>query len=217
MAAIVTDQFRILNAENFVNSVTNTSNSYYVFVGLANPTESGFGKSSTWDTNTPSPIDNFEYQGFVSDNMSFGRKITSANVRRVVRRINWVQGTRYEMYRQDYSINSLSPVSKSARLYDSNYYVMNSEFKVYTCIDNGSSGISTTGSASLDEPTFTDLEPSKAGVSGDKYVWKYLFSVPPSDVIKFDSTEYITLPNDWETTTNAQITAVRDNGDSTVN
>ena len=217
MAAIVTDQFRILNAENFVNSVTNTSNAYYVFVGLANPTASGFGKSSTWDTNTPSPIDNFEYQGFVSDNMSFGRKVTSSNVRRVVRRINWVQGTRYEMYRQDYSINSLSPVSKSARLYDANYYVMNSEFKVYTCIDNGSSGISTTGNASLDEPTFTDLEPSKPGVSGDGYVWKFLFSVAPSDVIKFDSTEYITLPNDWETTTNAQIAAVRDNGDSTVN
>ena len=72
-------------------------------------------------------------------------------------------------------------------MYDANYYVMNSEFKVYVCIDNGSSGISTTGNASLDEPTFTDLEPSKAGVSGDGYVWKYLFSVSPSDVIKFDS------------------------------
>jgi len=217
MAAIVTDQFRILNAENFVDSVTNTSNAYYVFVGLGNPAASGYERSSTWDSNTPSPIDNFEYQGFVSDNMEFGRKVTSSNIRRVVRRIDWTQGTRYEMYRHDYSINSLSPVSKAARLYDSNYYVMNSEFKVYICIDNGSSGISTTGNASLDEPTFTDLEPSKAGVSGDGYVWKYLFSVAPSDVIKFDSTEYITLPNDWATTTNAQIAAVRDNGDSTVN
>ena len=46
---------------------------------------------------------------------------------------------------------------------------MNSDFKVYICIDNGSSGINTTGNASLDEPTFTDLEPSKAGTSGDGY------------------------------------------------
>ena len=60
---------------------------------------------------------------------------------------------------------------------------MNSDFKVYVCIDNGSSGINTTGNASLDEPTFTDLEPSKAGTSGDGYQWKYLFTVSPSDII----------------------------------
>ena len=57
------------------------------------------------------------------------------------------------MYRQDYSLDNLTPTTKSARLYDANYYVMNSEFKVYTCIENGSSGINTTGNASLDEPT----------------------------------------------------------------
>ena len=30
MSAIVTDQFRILNANNFVESVENTNNSYYL-------------------------------------------------------------------------------------------------------------------------------------------------------------------------------------------
>ena len=46
MAAIVTDQFRILNAENFVDSVTDSSNSYYVFVGLSNPkANEGYGQS----------------------------------------------------------------------------------------------------------------------------------------------------------------------------
>jgi hypothetical protein len=103
------------------------------------------------------------------------------------------------------------------RLYDANYYVINSEYKVYVCIDNGSSGINTTGNASQDEPTFTDLEPSPAGESGDGYLWKYLYTVSPSDIIKFDSIEYITVPNDWTTTTDAQITAVRENGNSTLN
>ena len=37
MSAIITDQFRILNANNFVESVENTTNSYYVFSGLPNP------------------------------------------------------------------------------------------------------------------------------------------------------------------------------------
>lgn len=217
MAAIVTDQFRILNANNFVESIENSSNSYYVFLGLSNPTQVGFGRTSDWNTNTPNPVDNFNNINHVSDTMIFGKKITSVNVKRLVRRIDWTQGTRYEMYRHDYSITDPSPVTQSSRLYDANYYVMNSNYNVYICIDNGSSGINTTGNASQDEPLFTDLEPSRAGESGDGYIWKYLFTVSPSDIIKFDSTEYISVPNNWSTSIDSQIQAVRENGDSTVN
>ena len=217
MAAIVTDQFRILNASNFVDNVTDSNNSYYVFVGLSNPTTSGFGRKTDFNTDTPSPTDNFNYMNFVGDNMSFGKKVTSDNVRRLVRKITWSRGTKYEMYRHDYSNDNKSPITGSSRLYDANYYVMNSDFKVYVCIDNGSSGISTTGNASLDEPTFTDLEPSKAGTSGDGYLWKYLFTISPSDIIKFDSTDFISVSNNWSSSTDAQIAAVRDNGDSDIN
>ena len=219
MAAIVTDQFRILNASNFVDNVTDSNNSYYVFVGLSNPTTSGFGRRSDWNeaNKTPSPTDSINYMNFVGDNMSFGKKVTSDNVRRLVRKITWNRGTKYEMYRHDYSNDKKSPITGSSRLYDANYYVMNSDFKVYICIDNGSSGINTTGNASLDEPTFTDLEPSKAGTSGDGYLWKYLFTVSPSDIIKFDSTDFISLSNNWSASTDSQIAAVRDNGDSDIN
>ena len=217
MAAIVTDQFRILNASNFVDNVTDSNNSYYVFVGLSNPTTSGFGRATDFNTDTPSPTDNVNYMNFVGDNMSFGKKVTSDNVRRLVRKISWSRGTKYEMYRHDYSLTNRSPLTGSTRLYDANYYVMNTDFKVYICIDNGSSGISTTGNASLDEPTFTDLEPSKAGTSGDGYLWKYLFTVSPSGIIKFDSTDFISVSNNWSSSTDSQIAAVRDNGDSDVN
>ena len=217
MAAIVTDQFRILNASNFVDNVTDSNNSYYVFVGLSNPTTSGFGRATDFNTDTPSPTDNVNYMNFVGDNMSFGKKVTSDNVRRLVRKISWARGTKYEMYRHDYSLTNRSPITGSTRLYDANYYVMNVDYKVYVCIDNGSSGISTAGNASLDEPTFTDLEPSKAGTSGDGYLWKYLFTVSPSDIIKFDSTDFISVSNCWSSSTDSQIAAVRDNGDSDVN
>ena len=217
MSAIVTDQFRILNTNNFIESAENDSNSYYIFLSLPNPTQVGFGRTTSWNTNVPNPTDNFSYQSHVGDTMLFGKKVTSANIKRVIRRIDWVKGTRYEMYRHDYSVNNPSPTTQSSRLYDANYYVMNSDYRVYICIDNGSSQINTVGNASQDEPTFTDLEPSRAGSSGDGYIWKYLFSVLPSDIIKFDSTEYITVPNDWRTSTDAQIQSVRENGDSTIN
>ena len=197
----------------------NSTNSYYVVVGLANPTSPivGFGRSEEWDTETPNPIDNFNYTNHISDTTIFGKKVTSDNIRRLITRRNWTQGTKYEMYRHDYSLKNPSPVTGSSRLYDSSYYVMNQNFDVYVCIDNGSSGISTTGNASQDEPVFTDLEPSRAGESGDGYIWKYLFTVPPSDIIKFDSTEYISVPSNWPTATTTQIQSVRENGDSTVN
>ena len=214
MAAIVTDQFRILNASNFIDSVTSGNDSYYVFLGLDNPASVGFGRTTNWNENIPNPTDNLEYLSHYRDTSLFGKKITSANIRRLIRKVTWTSNTSYEMYRHDYSIQNPTPNSNSSRLYDSNYYVINSDFRVYICIDNGSSAITPKGTKSQDEPTFTDLEPSAAGTSGDGYVWKYLFSVSPSDIIKFDSTEYVVVPNDWATSTDSQIISVRENGNS---
>ena len=55
MAAIITDQIRILNAKNFVAGVSTSTNSYYSFVGLTDPV----AIQSDWDDDPPSPIDNF--------------------------------------------------------------------------------------------------------------------------------------------------------------
>ena len=217
MSAIVTDQFRILNANNFIDSIKDTANSYYVFLSLPNPSAVGFGRSTTWDSNTPNPLDNINQLNHIKNTIIFGKKITTSDVRRLIRRVNWTQGTIYEMYRHDYSVYTPSPQTNSSRLYDANYYVINSDYRVYLCVDNGSSVSKPGGNFSQDEPTFVDLEPSRAGESGDGYVWKYLFTVSPSDIIKFDSIEYIPVPNDWQTSTDAQIQAIRENGDSTVN
>jgi len=220
MAAVVTDQFRILNASNFIESITDPTkdNAYYVFLGLTNPTEVGFGRSTTWNIDPPSPIDNLSYLSHYRDTSIFGKRITSSNVRRIIRKNEWSVNTKYEMYRHDYTISNQTPISKQNRLYDANYYVINSDYRVYICIDNGSSGINPSINGSLDEPKFTDVEPSPAGESGDGYIWKYLFTISPSDVIKFDSTEYIVVPNDWTTTTiDSEIVRVRENGDSTAN
>ena len=217
MSAIVTDQFRILNANNFVESVQSTNNSYYVFLGLPNAEAVGYGRSDNWDENTPAPVDSFSSNKHAGDTIIFGKKITSANIRRIVRRLDWTSGTRYEIYRNDYSAANTSPLTSASRLYSANYFVMNSDYRVYICIDNGSSGSNPKGNVSQDEPTFTDLEPSRAGESGDGYIWKYLFTVPPSDIIKFDSTEYVTVPNEWLTTADTQIRSIRENGDSNVN
>ena len=222
MPAVVTDQFRIVNAGNFVDSVLDSNNSYYVFLGLPNPSSSGFGRTTTQNPSWPyDPTDNQQYLTHYRDTSLFGKKLNSSNIRRVVKKHNWVSNTRYDIYRHDYNEQTnQAPNSKTGSLYKTNYYVITSEFKVYICLSNGGSGdpnsTDAKGVESLDEPTFTDLEPAAAGTQ-DPYVWKYLFTVSPSDVVKFDSTEYIVLPNDWSTSTDSQIQAVREAGDSDIN
>ena len=205
MAAIITDQLRILNAKNFVAGVTSSVNSYYSFVGLPNPTD----YQSDWNTDVPSPKDNFSQENDYWDTMIALKKINAQDVKQVVPKRTWSSGTSYDMYRHDYSRTNLAAVSGSTTLYLANYYVMNSDFRVYICLQNGIDPDNPDGRPSLDEPTFTDLEPKAAGTSGDGYIWKYLYTIKPSDVAKFESTDFMPVPANWETATDNA--AVRDN------
>lgn len=205
MAAIITDQIRILNAKNFVDQVRSSDNSYYSFVGLPNPSD----YQSNWDFDPPSPKDNFDEENNYWDTMIALKKINSSDVRRVVARRLWSSGTTYDMYRHDYSRTNTAKISGSTSLYSSSYYILNSDYRVYICLQNGTDPDNPTGRPSLDEPTFTDLEPRSAGSSGDGYIWKYLYTIKPSDIIKFESTDFIPVPNDWET--NTDDAAVRNN------
>ena len=205
MSAIITDQLRILNAKNFVSAATSSANSYYSFVGLPNATN----YSSTWDANPPAPKDSFDQEDDYWDTMVALKKITTSDVRRVVSKNTWTSGITYDMYRGDISRTNIAQPSGSTNLYSSKYFVVNEDYKVYICLKNGTDPENTSGRPSLDQPTFTDLEPKAAGDSGDGYVWKYLYTIKPSDIAKFDSTNFMPVPNDWETSTDNA--AVRDN------
>ncbi len=195
MPAVITDQIRVLNATNFVSGISTSDNSYYVFIGLPNATD----VASDWNTNTPSPIDNFDNHDNIYDTLISAKKINSTDVLRVIKKITWETGTIYEMYRQDYSINNLSKQTSSTSLYGSNFYVMNKDYRVYECIFNGAAPANSgKGIISLQEPVHTDLQPR---LESDGYIWKYLYTIKPSDIIKFDSADYIPVPDDWATNT----------------
>ena len=205
MAAIITDQIRILNAKNFVSGVTTSTNAYYSFIGLTNATDF----SSTWDQNPPSTKDNFDEENKYWDSMVALKKINSQDVRQVITKRTWSSGTTYDMYRHDYSRSNTAKVSGATNLYSASYFVINSDFRVYICLHNGISPDNPNGKPSLDEPTFTDLEPRSAGTSGDGYIWKYLYSIKPSEIVKFESTDFMPVPRDW--TTGTENATVRDN------
>ena len=205
MAAIITDQIRILNAKNFVAGVSTSSNSYYSFVGLTDPAKI----QSDWDNDPPAPVDNFSNMNDYWDTAIALKKINATDVRQVVKRNSWTSGTTYDYYRPDYGISNPPKHAQGTSLYSSNYFVVNSDFRVYICLKNGTSPEQPDGKPSLDEPTFTDLEPKPAGTSGDGYIWKYLYTIKPSELVKFDSTDFMPVPTDWST--GSDNAAVRDN------
>lgn len=201
--AIVTDKLKLLNCSNFINDLIN--NNYYIFIGL--PNAQSFYPN--WDSSRPDPTDNFLYLNSYKDNILGVKKITSSDVIRVIPKNNWAFGRIYDMYRHDYGVYNQSSVTQSTRLYDSSYYIVNSEYRVYICINNGSSPLNqNNGVISTQEPLHTDLEPQK---ESDGYVWKYLYTLSPGDVLKYDSTDYISVPNNWESSSNSEISRIRDN------
>lgn len=202
MPAIISDQFRIMNAETFVKSLVsigNTANQYYTFIGQPNSLNSEAGGDSSWGISPPPPLDSFEYENKIKNTIITLKKISEADVSRVVKKTQWTSGTTYEMYRNDYSVYNLSPITNSTTLYDANYYVINEDFRVYVCLDNGATPENPTGNPSLDQPTFVGLEASPAGTSGDGYIWKYLYTIKPIEFVKFDSVDYIPVPENWGT------------------
>ena len=82
MPAIITDQYRILNAETFVDSFvgigTTGKNNYYTFIGHPKPGnityDIGYG-NIRWETEPPNPIDNFNQENRYHDSMLFLKKI----------------------------------------------------------------------------------------------------------------------------------------------
>jgi hypothetical protein len=71
------------------------------------------------------------------------------DVKQVVRKITWQSGTTYDMYRHDISRTNTSKPSGATSLYSANYYVVNSDYRVYICLKNGTSPENPEGRPSL--------------------------------------------------------------------
>ncbi len=206
MAALLTDRFRVVLAENFRSRVelgenTNIQNA------LGNPEEFPinlwlfFARSSTWvnengdPDNPPNPTDNQEQAFNLYDQMLGLKKVESSNIRGVIRNNTWTTGTVYDVYRHDYgsetqpySNNFIAGRTSESKLYETNYYVVTSEFKIYKCLDNNNQANSTI------EPTSISSAPFK---ESDGYVWKYMYSVSASDFEKFKTDDYIPIPTSF--------------------
>ncbi len=206
MPAIITSKFRRNNAQAFETSFGSSGNKYYL--GIGKP--SAFGTKTRPDGRTENlgtdstpitPADSVQQEYDTFDDLLAVKRITSSDVSFAAPRINWTSGTVYDYYRHDYgnritggtSIQSAN--SGATNLYDANFYVMNSNFQVYKCLDNNNNGQSTI------EPTGENtliLETS------DNYKWKYMFTLSASAQANFLSTDFMGVSSN-STVSNAAV------------
>jgi hypothetical protein len=135
------------------------------------------------------------------------KRVLASDTIQVVRRIDWTPpeqttgglGYVYDMYRHDYS-STKTASSGATKLYDADFYVVNSQYQVYKCIYNGTSPSDPNGKPSTVEPTGTS---TSIITTSDGYRWKYLYTIPVGQVLKFFSNDYMPVLSDVAVTGDA--------------
>ena len=186
MSAIVTEKFRLHNATQFFESFTEASSStYYLFIGKSSPFTSTTTTGS--DSSPPTPADAVgETEYYAWDSMLAAKKLESSDVTRAIVRRNWSNGTTYDMY--DHNVSSSNTTTSGAsNLYDSTFYFITSDFRVYKVLDNNG-GTAYSGS----EPTSESTSPFALG----GYVLKYMYKITQSEAAKFLTSDFAPVSDD---------------------
>ena len=186
MSAIITEKFRQHNATQFYESFTEASkNTYYLFIGKSTAYTTATTTGS--DSSPPTPADAVgETEYYAWDSMLAAKNIASTDVTYALPRRNWTNGTIYDMYKHNISSSSTS-TSGASNLYDSTFYFLTSDNRVYKVLDNNA-GAAYSGS----EPTSESTSPFALG----GYVLKYIYSVTSAEAAKYLTTDYMPVSTD---------------------
>ena len=129
MSAIITEKFRQHNARNFFESFSEASaDVYYLFLGKATPFTTGTTGGS--DSSPSTPADSVSREFYNWDSMLGAKKVTSSDIAYVIPRRNWTNSTVFDMYEDNIS-SSNTATSGASNLFDSTFYFVTSDFRVY--------------------------------------------------------------------------------------
>lgn len=167
----------------------------------------------------PLPLDNQDEKFSIYDDIIAAKRITSDYARTVVRRYNWdlSANPKFDMWRPDYFVTTNGIIGNqsatgASSISDAKFYVVNSSYEVFKCLYNGTNPDNLSGQNATSEPR-TNPSPGsgsyangiyteETGTAG--YVWKYMYTIPTDDVIRFLSTDFIPIVS----STNASRVAV---------
>jgi len=209
MAAIVTNKFRLNNAEQFYESFSEASTSFYLFVGRPQPWTATTPYGGGTDSAPPTPLDNVDDEYMYFRDMLAAKRIAAADVQYAIPRHNWdtTQTTVYDYYRGDYGAQWSSTASDIVKTVNAGtnlwasttlFYVLSSTNNVYKCMSNNG------GIASTVEPTGTANAEYQ---TGDGYWWKYMYTLTTSQITDFLTADFMPV------TTNATVSTAAVDGE----
>ena len=158
----------------------------------------------------PVPLDNQKEKYDIYDDIIAAKRVTSDFARTVIRRYNWdlVANPKFDMWKPDYSATPGSggligkpSATGATSISDAKFYVINSNYEVFKCLYNGQNPANLTGQNATNEPKTTPSA-GQGSYSGGlfteetgtaRYVWKYMFTIPTDDVLRFLSTDFMPI------------------------
>lgn len=191
---------------------------YNPLTSLATGTTAIAGVYNYGSESTPqSPLDNQTDKFRVYDDLIAAKRITNEPgepgfARAVVTRYNWdtTLNPKFDMWRPDYSntpttgiapgVSNLGLVGKlaasgAASIASAKFYVMNNDYAVFKCLYNGEDK-TPGGALATDQPNEGGVV-NGLYVGTDGYIWKYMYTIGTTDVLRFLSTDFmpIVLPS----------------------
>ena len=168
--------------------------------------KSGVYRYATEDV-PPLPLDNQREKINLYDELIAAKRITDAFARTVIRRYNWdlVANPKFDMWKPDYSATpggggqiGKQTATGANTIADAKFYVMNSSYEIFKCLYNGEDPSNSTGQNATEEPTTAGGNyDSSTGIytetSGAGYIWKYMYTIPTDDVLKFLSSDFLPI------------------------
>ncbi len=195
MAAIITEKFRQTNADAFFTDVGTSK--YYMFIGKSQPWTS---EGATSDSNPPVPIDSVAPEAYYWDDMLGAKLISSKSY--VIPRRNYSTSVPFDMYRHDIS-SSATTSSGASNLYDSTFYFMTSQNRVYKVLYNGDDAQTGASNITGSDPVSEVNEP----FWHNQYYLKFMYKMSASDVQNFLTTDFMPVIVNDNNATSGGITA----------
>lgn len=187
--AVLTNHYKTELVNNFITSLEDSKNSYYVFVGRSEPWLNANGDV---DENAIPPANTSvnQVELDVYREIVYGKILTPSDVIHMAKRYNWANGTTYARYD-----------NADANLYSKAYYIITDTREVYKCIHNGYGPSTTNGVPSTFKPSVTQTAGNFQ--TPDGYIWKYMFTVNSDDYDRFQTNNYFPVTPNTEVKNNA--------------
>lgn len=160
--SVLKPDFRVSVARSLINEIYYQRAYFYYFLGKMDPWENDF--------DAPIALNSLQDETEVRNNLLYMRKVIPNDVSLVTYNNTWESGVAYDMW------------DHTREMEGERFFVVNSEYNVYKCLDNNNDAPSTV------EPSGTSLFSFK---TGDGYMWKYMYNIPAFKRRKFLSRGFI--------------------------